>query len=61
MIAWQLNQGGFCPSEAKGKRVFVKLRNGLRPKESWPADGKGGCRWSLGEQHPFDIVAYVIA
>lgn len=57
-LPWQLNPG-YCPAEAKGKRIFAKLRNGMIPKESWPADGRGECRWTL-EDHPFDIVAYVV-
>jgi hypothetical protein len=40
-----------------GKRVFVRLRSGIMPKESWPADGRGGARWTL-EDHPFDILHY---
>jgi hypothetical protein len=60
MRPWQLNHG-ICPSEAKGKRVYVKLRNGMTPKEHWAADGRGGCRWTIGERHPFDIVAWHLA
>lgn len=50
---------GHCPREAAGKRVRVVLRNGMRPAESWAADGKTGCRWTL-EGHPFDIAEYEV-
>jgi hypothetical protein len=51
---------GFLPNEARGKRVRVVLRNGRRPAEPWPADGKFGCNWSLSG-HAFDIVQWEIA
>lgn len=51
---------GHCPPEAEGKRVLVRLANGSYPGESWPADGKGGCRWSLTGA-PHDIEAWAIA
>lgn len=66
-IAWELNPG-FCPAEAKGKNVHVKLRNGytttgwhngkppLSPK-GWPADR---CNWSLSKPHKADIIAYAV-
>jgi hypothetical protein len=38
---------GECPPHAKGKRVRVVLRNGMRPAGSWPADGRDGCNWRL--------------
>lgn len=50
---------GELPPHAKGKRVRVKLRNGLRPAETWAADGRDGCRWSL-EGHPFDIAEFEV-
>ena len=50
---------GYCPAEAAGKRVRVVLANGQTPKESWPADGKSGCRWTL-TGHPFDIAEYEV-
>jgi hypothetical protein len=54
------NEQGRCPREAQGKRVRVTLRNGMRPPESWPADGKGACRWTLtGDE--FDILEWEIA
>ncbi len=50
---------GRLPRAAQGKRVRVKLRNGKMPPESWAADGKNGCRWTLTDD-PHDIVAYEI-
>ena len=58
MSEWRDNPGRM-PGLCAGKRVEVELRNGSKPKESWPADGKGGCRWSL-EGHAFDIVRFRI-
>jgi hypothetical protein len=29
------------------KRVRVVLFNGMRPAETWPADGKGACSWRI--------------
>jgi hypothetical protein len=55
----QRNQG-FCPEEAFGKRVRVRLRNGLEPKETWAASGRDACRWTL-ENHPFDIMEWELA
>lgn len=52
-MAWVTNLGEL-PRFAVGRRVRVRLRNGLQPVESWAADGKGGCRWTI-EKHPFDI------
>ncbi len=50
---------GFCPPEATGKRVRVRLANGDRPRSDWAADGRGGCRWSLtGDAH--DIAAFEV-
>lgn len=45
---WQLNEGS-CPPRFIGteRRVFVELRNGLRPLESWRAHGRGACDWVL--------------
>ena len=50
---------GHCPPEAQGKRVNVILRNGERGKSSWAADGRSGCRWTLGGD-PFDIIQYEV-
>lgn len=51
---------GHLPPEAAGKRVRVRLRNGVVTKpEGWAADGRGECRWSL-TGHDFDIVAYEV-
>lgn len=67
MSEWHEN-AGTCPTRAMGKRVAVILRNGSVCGEKpvangapagWPADGKGGCRWSL-TGHDFDIVKYRI-
>lgn len=51
---------GHLPPEAAGRRVRVTLRNGQRPADPWPADGRLGCRWTL-TGHPFDIAAYEVA
>ncbi|MFC4256714.1 hypothetical protein GRI97_15685 [Altererythrobacter xixiisoli] len=50
---------GRRPEAAAGKRVNVTLRNGMRPAESWAADGRAGCNWSLNG-HPFDITHFKI-
>ncbi len=48
---------GHLPPEAAGKRVRVVLRyGGVR---QWPADGRGGCRWTLTGS-PFDILHYEV-
>lgn len=70
MSEWREN-AGTCPASAMGKRVAVELRNGSRCGEQpvangapagWPADGKGGCRWSFstGPSSAFDIIRYRI-
>ena len=49
---------GSLPAEAVGKRVRGRLRNGS-PFRDWPADGRGGCRWTLiGDPH--DIIDYEV-
>jgi hypothetical protein len=66
---WKENKGEL-PRGARGKRVRVKLRwSGEEPfynsdvtsaiPPGWPADGKGGCRWSL-DGGDYDITHYVI-
>lgn len=57
---------GYCPDEAKGKRVRVQLRQGgiVRDVEGpfppgWAADGKNGCRWSK-RGGAFDIVGFQV-
>lgn len=51
---------GFCPAEARDKRVTGTLRNGDRfGLPGWPADGRTGCRWSL-TGHPHDIEFYEV-
>jgi len=49
---------GHCPEEARGKRVRVILNDGEEAKTSWPADGKGGCRWAREPRYPFAIAGY---
>lgn len=57
---WKDNPG-YCPGAAKGKRVMVELVNGNRPKDSWPADGKGEPNWKVSKPpHPFEIKRYLI-
>ncbi len=48
-----------CPTRLLGtdRRVWVRLRNGMEPKETWAAWGKNGCRWE-SSGHPFDITHY---
>lgn len=57
---------GYCPAEAKGKRVRVKLVNGkvngdIAPHlpPGWAADGKYGCRWD-NTGFAFDIAEYEV-
>jgi hypothetical protein len=51
---------GYLPSEAIGKRVAVRLANGIPvPPPGWPADGKGGCNWRLNG-HPFNIAEFEV-
>lgn len=69
MAEWRDNHG-FMPADCKGKRVAVKLRNGMVMGEApiangapagWPADGdRGACRWSFtkGPSSAFDIVQF---
>lgn len=58
---------GYCPPEAEGKRVRVRLAHGgmgtcdpnpMSPP-GWPADGNGACRWSFTGS-PFDIAEYEV-
>lgn len=58
MSRWTRNPGR-CPSEAEGKRVRVRLRNGTVPDASWAADGRHGCRWSI-DGLPFDILQFEV-
>lgn len=50
MEIWKANWGE-VPEDARGKRVMVILKNGLKVKESWPADGGSyrspPVRWTL--------------
>lgn len=58
---------GHQPRGTAGKRVRVILRGGCgsglperyRPPESWPADGRQGCRWTLNDD-PFDILQFEV-
>lgn len=60
MTDWQKNTGRL-PRGASGKRVYVELFNGKRPVESWAADGRGGCNWTISEPpFPFEIRRYRI-
>lgn len=51
---------GSQPPETIGRRVRVELRNGLRPAETWAADGRGGCCWERAGSD-FDIVKWELA
>lgn len=68
MGEWRDNPG-YCPADAKGKRVVVHLRNGQIHGEKaaspaappgWTADGRGACNWgfSTGASAQFDIMHY---
>jgi len=59
---------GYCPDEAKGKRVKGRLANGDifgdKPTVKdgplgWAADGKSGCRWTKTGS-AFDIAEYEV-
>lgn len=68
-----LDNPGYQPKEARGKRVRVVLAKDLEEMREpiyddhfnpmsppgWAADGKGGCRWTFTD-HPFDIAKYLI-
>jgi hypothetical protein len=61
---WRLSDGS-CPHRFIGteKRVFVELRNGKRPPESWRAHGKGGLTWAFrtghgGQPYEFDVMRW---
>lgn len=56
---WMENPGRLIDA-VKGKRVEVELFNGVKPKESWPADGRdrtgGKTDWRISDPpHPFQI------
>lgn len=55
-----LGNRGRQPPGTEGRRVYVLLRNGMRPPESWPADGRAACRWTL-TGGPFDIIQWELA
>lgn len=50
---------GIMPGGLEGKRVYVELRNGIKPADSWPADGShhGKTDWTMSG-HNFDIVRW---
>jgi len=51
---------GYCPSEAIGRRVAVRLANGITVlAPGWPADGKAGCDWRRNG-HPYNIAEYEV-
>lgn len=50
------NVKGRQPARSRGKRVFVIMRNGFRPVESWAADTT---RWTL-EDHISDIIGWAL-
>ena len=59
---------GRCPSEARGKRVYVTLANGTDNRRQisdmappgWPADGRFGCNWDKQPGWPFNIETYEV-
>jgi hypothetical protein len=61
---WFENNGRM-PQFCAGKRVMVELRNGSRPVDSWPADGRDGMRWGFAPEtsalSKFDVVRFRIA
>lgn len=57
---------GHLPTKAIGKRVRVLLADGTTNRDvdpsappGWPADGKGGCRWTLTGR-PHDIAKFEV-
>lgn len=51
---------GHLPAAAVGKRVRVQLTGGISsPASGWPADGRGGVRWSRTGS-PFDFEFYEV-
>lgn len=58
-MPWTRNEGRL-PPEAAGKRIRVKLRNGRVPPETWAADGRDACRWTLRDDS-HDIIEWSIA
>jgi hypothetical protein len=58
---------GFCPEEARGKRVWARLAHGgigaadnrSDTPPGWAADGRNGCRW-VKVGGPFDIEEYEV-
>jgi hypothetical protein len=58
---------GYCPDEARGKRVRVLLENGTLGAEDpgsttpngWAADGRGACRWTR-TGFAFEIAKYEV-
>jgi hypothetical protein len=70
-MGWRPNERGTCPLDAQGKRVKVRLRNGVVTGESpvvtggkagWPADraaaGSGQpMNWELTGS-PFDVLEW---
>jgi hypothetical protein len=61
---WFENNGRM-PAFCAGKRVFVELRNGVRPAESWACDGRDAMNWELSPPDrpaaKFDVVRFKIA
>lgn len=54
---------GYRLSFVDGRRLYVRLRNGMQPAEPWAADwiaGHPGCCFTL-RGHPYDIVAFRLA
>lgn len=55
---WRENTGRMPRSlDYKGARIYVRLRNGSAPKETWAAQTT---RWTLttGPASAFDVIAY---
>jgi hypothetical protein len=52
---------GYCPAEAEGKNVRVRLVSDPEGKSvrTWPASGKGACNWTI-RGFPFDIAEYEV-
>ena len=67
MSGWQPNIGspptrGRGPDERPIERVWVRLRNGTRPKETWPVSTgrEPTTRWTL-QGHSHDILEWAEA
>lgn len=72
VTSWRENPG-YCPDDARGRRVLVRLRNGTEhggqqvtvvSKLGWAADGRDACNWALDppgvRSREFNIAHYKV-